>query len=180
MSNLTVKLEGEELKHYLFERFKKHDNDELGSLATPCNRCDLPFTLQTDIPRRGWQGLPCKAEPYTSSELFKLDRFFLSTYPVTAADFRVQCSKCYQLWTDSEFANQCGDHVIRADGNIRQTFNLLSAVYRGQQLQPKQRESTMNWLDLLLQLDDEVIDDSANLELEILEAWNDRRQKNYI
>ena len=33
----------------------------------------------------------------------------------------------------------------------------------------------MNWLDLLLQLDDEVIDDSANLELEILEAWNDRR-----
>ena len=131
MSNLTVKLEGDELKQYIMKRFnrteseaialmkERHDNDELGSLATPCNRCDLPFTLQTDIPRRGWQGLPCKAEPYTSSELFELDRFFLSTYPVTAADFRVQCSRCYQLWTDSEFANQCGDHVIRADGNIR-------------------------------------------------------------
>ena len=33
----------------------------------------------------------------------------------------------------------------------------------------------MNWLDLLLKLDDEVIDDSAELELEILEEWNDRR-----
>ena len=30
----------------------------------------------------------------------------------------------------------------------------------------------MNWLDLLLKLDDEVIDDSANLELEILEECN--------
>ena len=36
-----------------------------------------------------------------------------------------------------------------------------------------ERESTM--LDLLLQLDDEVIDDLAELELEILEEWNDRR-----
>jgi hypothetical protein len=43
-----------------------HDNDTLGSLATPCNRCGIEFAYQCDIPRLGWVGVACKA--YTREE----------------------------------------------------------------------------------------------------------------
>ncbi len=59
----------------------KHSNKEYGSLATPCNRCDLEFAFQFPNPRIGWAGLPCKATPYTSR-----DRFTINKEYVTAVD----------------------------------------------------------------------------------------------
>ena len=51
--------------------YHDHDNDTLGSLATPCKRCGIEFAYQCDIPRIGWVGVPCK--PYTKAERFAID-----------------------------------------------------------------------------------------------------------
>ncbi len=44
----------------------KHSNPETGSLATPCDHCGLEFSLH--ITHQGWTGIPCRHEPYTTSE----------------------------------------------------------------------------------------------------------------
>ena len=51
--------------------YHDHDNDTLGSLATPCKRCGIEFAYQCDIPRIWWVGVPCK--PYTKAERFAID-----------------------------------------------------------------------------------------------------------
>jgi hypothetical protein len=55
----------------------KHDNREYGSLATPCNRCNLEFVFQSAQPNIGWTGKPCKVTPYTHGELFAISKMHL-------------------------------------------------------------------------------------------------------
>ena len=52
--------------------YRDHDNDALGSLATPCKRCGIEFTYQCDIPRLGWVGVAC--ETRTQAERFAIDQ----------------------------------------------------------------------------------------------------------
>jgi hypothetical protein len=59
----------------------KHNNKEYGSMATPCRRCDLEFAFQGADTHIGWAELPCKTTPYTSRELFAINREY-----VTAVD----------------------------------------------------------------------------------------------
>ena len=47
-------------------------------MATPCNRCDLEFAFQIPQPRIDWDGLPCKATPYTRQELFNINKKYIT------------------------------------------------------------------------------------------------------
>jgi hypothetical protein len=56
----------------------KHSNKTYGSMATPCNRCDLEFAFQIPQQNIDWKGLPCKATPYTRQELFNISKKYMT------------------------------------------------------------------------------------------------------
>ena len=64
------------------DRGMKHDNAKYGSMATPCDRCNLEFTFQ--ITHQGWIGLPCKAEGYSTSERIKITQQYIQVVAISA------------------------------------------------------------------------------------------------
>ena len=59
----------------------KHINAEYGDFATPCDRCGLEWVFQQEVPRLNWAGYPCKTEPYTNAETFKINKLWIqATY----------------------------------------------------------------------------------------------------
>lgn len=96
----------------------EHQNDRLGSFATPCNQCGLPIVYQSDIPRWGWEGFNCHPIPYTPADLFRINMLWNKTYQVGSKDFRITCPDCFKLWKANEYSNPCGNHFIREDGTI--------------------------------------------------------------
>jgi phage FluMu gp28-like protein len=57
---------------------KKYNNKKYGSIATSCRRCGLAFAFQGADTRTAWTGLPCKTTPYTSRELFAINREYVA------------------------------------------------------------------------------------------------------
>ena len=89
-----------------------HINEPLGSLATPCYRCNIAFAWQRDIPRLGWQGIPCKETPYTSSEQFKINKLWIQ-----AAETNPVC-KLVNCTNDTLKCPRCNAKLYGASGYI--------------------------------------------------------------
>jgi len=56
-----------------------HKFDEFGSLASPCLRCNVPFTYAHD--HHGWIGVGCHVIPYSTSELQQMTDNYLRLFP---------------------------------------------------------------------------------------------------